>query len=142
MPTVKRLPVYWNKLVWYSLIGGSTFALDLLLYWYLKQNGINYLSAAAIAFLSSVSLNYIISRSWLFYESNRHFGTGYLYFIAIALTGAVLTVGGLKVLVESEGFDPYTGRVFVGAFVGLFTYTANYFLNFSIHTRTKEDKVV
>ncbi len=138
---MNRLPKYWNKPFWYSLIGGSTFALDLLLYWYLKQNGIYYLSAAAISFLSSVSLNYIISRAWLFNESTRHFGTGYLYFTAIALTGLALTVGGLKILVESEGFDPYIGRVFVGAFVGLFTYTTNYYLNFSI-ARTEHTKVL
>jgi putative flippase GtrA len=129
---VSRLPTYWKKLFWYSLIGGSTFALDLLIYWYLKTNGIYYLSAAAIAFLFSVTLNYIISRAWLFSESDRHYGTGYLYFITIAITGAIITVAALKFLVEKEGFDPYIGRVFVGIFVGLFNYTANYFLNFSI----------
>jgi putative flippase GtrA len=131
---VNTLSPYWKKLIGYSTIGGSTFFLDLLLYWYLKENGVYYLSAAAIAFLFSVSLNYIISRSWVFHESERHFGVGYLYFTAIAMTGALLTVGCLKVLVEREGFDPYIGRVFVGGFVGVLNYTANYFLNFSMHT--------
>jgi putative flippase GtrA len=135
---MSRLPTYWRKLLWYSLIGGSTFALDLLLYWYLKKNGIYYLSAAAIAFLFSVTLNYIISRAWLFHESTRHYGTGYLYFISIAITGAIITVAGLKFLVEQEGFDPYIGRVFVGIFVGLLNYTANYFLNFSIPESEKK----
>ena len=130
-----RIPPYWKKLFWYSLIGGSTFTLDLLLYWYLKNDGVDYLFAAAVSFLFSVSINYIISRAWLFHESERHFGTGYLYFIVIASTGAVLTVLALKHLVEHEGFDPYIGRVFVSIFVGLFNYTANYFFNFSIHKR-------
>lgn len=132
---MNTLPLYWKKLFGYSLIGGSTFFLDLLLYWYLKEHGIHYLTAAAIAFLFSVTLNYIISRSWLFTETDRHLGIGYLYFIGIATTGALLTVGFLKILVEQEGFDPYTGRIFVGAFVGLLNYTANYYLNFSIEER-------
>ena len=127
-----HISTYWKKLFWYSLIGGSTFSLDLLLYWYLKENGIYYLSAAAIAFLFSVSINYIISRAWLFTESKRHFGTGYLFFTLFATTGAVLTVGLLWVLVEREGFDPYIGRIFVSTIVGLLNYTANYYLNFRI----------
>jgi len=132
---LKHLSPYWKKLLQYSLIGGTTFFFDLLLYWYLRENGVYYLSAAAIAFLFSVSLNYIISRSWVFQESNRSFGAGYLYFILISTTGALLTVGGLKVLVEYEGFDPYMGRVFVGGFVGFLNYTVNYFINFGMRER-------
>ncbi len=132
MTVMRYISTYWKKLFWYSLIGGSTFSLDLLLYWYLKENGIHYLSAAAIAFLFSVSINYIISRAWLFTESKRHFGTGYLFFTLFATTGAALTVGLLWVLVEREGFDPYIGRVFVSTIVGLLNYTANYYLNFRI----------
>jgi putative flippase GtrA len=133
---MKSLSPYWRKLLGYTIIGGGTFILDLLLYWYLKTNGIYYLSAAAIAFLFSVSLNYILSRAWVFHESHRHFGMGYFYFLIIALTGAGLTVGILKVLVESEGFDHYIGRVFTGGLVGMFTYSANYYFNFAIHKHT------
>jgi putative flippase GtrA len=135
---INRLPPYWRKLAGYCVVGGSTFFLDLLLYWYLKTNGVYYLSAASIAFLFSVSLNYIFSRSWVFGESERHFGIGYMYFLFIACVGVGLTVGILQILVEKEGFDPYIGRVFTGALVGMFTFSANYFFNFTMQKHLKD----
>jgi putative flippase GtrA len=138
---VDRLPTYWRKLLGYSLIGGGTFALDLLLYWYLKENGIHYLSAATIAFLLSVSLNYILSRSLVFHESSRHFGTGYLYFLLITGGGWVLTIALLQFFVEQEGFGFYVGRIIAGIIVGMFNYTVNYFFNFAIQKTGKRDSI-
>ena len=114
----------------------GTFALDLLLFSYLIESDVNYLFAAIFAFLFSITLNYVFSRSWVFGESERHFGTGYLYFMVIALFGALFTAGFLYIAVSFFSLNYLSGRVAVGGIIGMFNFLANYFLNFEIHKHT------
>ncbi len=68
----------------YSSIGVSTFAGDLLLLFIFTDIfGIHYIISAGLAFLLAVSMNYSLSRRFVFVGSDRSEKSGYILFMII-----------------------------------------------------------
>ncbi|MBP6881491.1 MAG: GtrA family protein [Candidatus Pacebacteria bacterium] len=122
-----------QRFIKYSSIGISTFLLDLCLLWiFIEVLEINYLIAAGVAFLIAVSINYVLSRRYVFRDTLRSVGAGYLNFLIIAGFGLLLVVGGMYVLVEFLALTAFLARVVIAAVTGLWNYLMNLYVNFKV----------
>jgi putative flippase GtrA len=125
-----------SRFLKYSLIGGATFAFDLLLLAFLKESlGFHYLLSAAVAFAVAVSINYVISRSVVFKGTLRPFRSGYLIFAGVAGISLVAVTILMAICVEALGFDYLFARLMVACVVGLWSYLMNLFVNFKVAGR-------
>ncbi len=117
----------------YTVIGFSTFMLDLSLLWVMVSFcKIYYLHAVAASFLVAVSLNYFLSRQWVFKGSGRAPFWGYLYFLKTALAGSALTVFLMWALTAVTNGPYLVIRIAVAVLVGTGNYLANLYLNFRV----------
>ena len=117
----------------YTLVGGSTFAFDLvLLYVVTEFLGVPYYIATPGAFLVAVSINYLISRSFVFGGTERGHPVGYSVFISAALIGAAVTTFGVALLVTYAGLYFIVARVLIALLVGIGNYLFNLFFNFKV----------
>ncbi len=117
----------------YAAVGGSTFAFDLLLIWVLTEFvSVPYYVSTALGFLVAVSINYFLSRKFVFRGTNRKVHHGYLYFIAIACGGAAIVTGSVAFLVTALAFHYLVARILVACIVGVVNYLFNLHLNFKV----------
>ncbi|MEY2665637.1 MAG: hypothetical protein RLZZ480_742 [Candidatus Parcubacteria bacterium] len=120
-----------SRFAHYSLIGGGTFLLDLLLLFvFIDVFAVYYLAAAAVAFAIAVSCNYVISRRFIFSNTTRGYKTGYVNFLLIAGAGLCFVTLGMYVLVDILECSPIISRVGVAMVTGVWNYLMNLFVNF------------
>lgn len=117
----------------YASIGISTLTFDLLLIAALTQVfGVPYYISTPIGFLIAVSINYALSRHFVFRGTERPMRLGYVYFIAIALVGALTITGAVYLLVTYLGLYFLVARVLVAGVVGIANYLTNLYFNFRV----------
>jgi putative flippase GtrA len=127
------VPLRIKRFLRYAAVGVSTLLFDLALLWiFVEWLSINYLFATGFAFFIAVSVNYAISRVWVFRGSERGIGGGYVYFVQIAIVGAVATTFGTWLVVSLTGWHFLIGRVIVANIIGIWNYLMNLFLNFRV----------
>ena len=121
------------RFIKYSTVGFSTFLFDLvLLYVLIDVFDVHYLYSAGIAFLIAVSLNFIVSRKYVFKGSARSAKVSYVNFILIASIGLAMVVGGMYVLVSVLSVSYVVARVFVAGLTGIWNYLMNLYVNFKV----------
>ncbi len=117
----------------YAVCGGSTFMFDLLLLaLFINVLGWNPAFAAGLAFLIAVSINYNLSRRFVFKGSLRSIHEGYVGFLAIAGTGLLLITSGMYFLVDVLGWNYLFSRVLIAFFTGTWNYLLNLYVNFRV----------
>lgn len=117
----------------YSSVGVSTFVFDLLLLsLFVEQFKWWYLIATVVAFLLAVSLNYFISRKYVFKGTSRSVHAGYIRFISMAVIGIILVAWGMKICVGILGWNYLISRILIAAIVGMWNYLFNLFINFKV----------
>lgn len=117
----------------YALVGGSTFAFDLLILWAMTELlSIPYYVSTPLAFVIAVSLNYLLSRQHVFVGTERGFHTGYAYFIGFAFSGAFLITSFVTLLVVLFSLNYLVARVLVACVVGIANYLFNLHFNFKV----------
>lgn len=122
-----------KRFLGYSIIGVGTFLFDLyLLNIFTNQLGWYYLQAVIVAFLIAVSINYALSRYFVFKGTTRSVAKGYLYFLQIVIFGVLLTTGFVYLLVEYTPLQPIQARVYTAGIVGIFNFLMNNFFNFKV----------
>ncbi|MDB5204188.1 MAG: GtrA family protein [Candidatus Taylorbacteria bacterium] len=117
----------------YSIIGVSTFIIDLSLLWFLTDViHIYYLVSTFIAFMVGVTINYFVSRRMVFNETARNLKTGYLYFLIVVSFGIVFTLGIMYILVNYAHLSIIGSRIVTSGFIGVFNFLINDTFNFKI----------
>ncbi len=117
----------------YAAIGVSTLAFDLLLIALLTQAlGVPYYISTPIGFLIAVSINYFLSRRFVFHGTERRLHHGYAYFMGIALVGALAITGAVYLLVTYLALHYLVARVLVAGVVGMANYLINLYGNFKV----------
>ncbi len=120
----------------YSMVGTSTFALDLALLFFITDVlGVYYVFSAGLSFMVAVSINYWLAREHVFPETERALQTGYVIFFSIAGTGLLAVMGLMYLAVDVFGFGYIVSRVVIAGFVGLWTYGMNLYVNFKVADR-------
>ncbi len=117
----------------YSLVGVSTLTFDLVLLAGMTQVlHIPYYVSTPLAFLVAVSLNYVISRKFVFHGTERTLHHGYMYFILIAGVGALAITGVVYLLVTYVHMYYLLARVLIAGVVGMVNYLSNLHFNFRV----------
>lgn len=129
----RRLSTSHDRFLRYMVSGVGSFLVDLFLVWLLTEVvGMYYLYSVITAFLIAVSINYAISRDWVFKGTARGVKKGYIYFVTIMVSGLVLTAGLMWVGVELLLLHYLFARVLVSGVVGIFNYLMNLYFNFRV----------
>jgi putative flippase GtrA len=117
----------------YSVIWGSTFLIDLaLLVIFTDFLGIYYIFSAGLAFLIAVSLNYFLSRHFVFIASKRSIKVWYLFFMIITSVGLGFVMSLMYIFVDVMQFNYILSRVGIAAVVGVWNYLMNLYFNFRV----------
>jgi len=117
----------------YMIVGGSTFAFDLLLIWVMTElMGIPYYVSTFAGFVIAVSLNYFISRHFVFAGTTRQVHHGYAYFLTFAGVGALLISIAVAILTETFLLHYLVARILVACVVGTGNYLFNLYVNFKV----------
>lgn len=131
MPRITRKGAV--RLFRYSLVGGSTFAFDLLLIAGMTElMGIPYYIATPVGFLIAVSINYAISRKFVFKGTARTVHHGYAYFIGLACLTALGITGAVAFFVSAFALHYLVARTLVACVVGFGNYLLNLHFNFKV----------
>ena len=127
----------------YSSVGVGTFLFDLaMLYILTSKFGVPYYISTAVSFFVAVSINYVISRRFVFGETERSWHTGYGYFLIVVLVGLAATTGLVVLLVTYAHLYYLLARILVAGVVGMGNYLINLNYNFKvagIHSKKKTD---
>jgi putative flippase GtrA len=102
--------------------------------------GWHYLFATGIAFLTAVSINYLLSRRFVFKGTLRSVHAGYVGFLSIAALGLLWVTGLMFVCVEYLGWGYLPDRVAVAAVVGIWNYLLNLYVNFKVVGMHRENQ--
>jgi putative flippase GtrA len=121
------------RFIKYSTVGFGTFLFDLALLYVLTDiYSVHYLYAAGFAFLVAVSINFLLSRRFVFRGSARSAPVSYINFILIASIGLALVVGGMYVLVSVFSVSYVVARILVAGLTGIWNYLMNLYVNFKV----------
>jgi putative flippase GtrA len=121
------------RLLKYATVGVTTFLFDLLLlYLFTDHLGMDYILATPLAFAIAISVNYFISRRYVFTGTLRSVHTGYGIFLLIAGAGMAGVTGLMVVCVEVFRLPYLPARVLVAGIVGLWNYLMNLYVNFKV----------
>lgn len=128
-----RLPKGLYRFLRYTLVGGVTFGIDLSLLALATQLlHIPYPPAVFMAFFIGASLNYVLSRRFVFHGSQRTFWQGYINMVGVA-AGIALTTAGLTVaLTETLNLNFLLSRILVAGIIGIGNYMFNLYINFRV----------
>lgn len=122
-----------KRLFRYTIVGSATFLLDLfLLFVFIDVLQYNYIFSAGVAFLIAVSINYVVSRNYVFSGTLRETKTGYFYFVLIVLAGLLTVLGGMYILVTVLNFNYLISRLCIALTTGIWNYLMNLFVNFKV----------
>lgn len=124
---------FLRRFVQYGLVGMSTYLLDLLLIFVLRT----YFQfpdwlAVGIGFLVAVSINYVISYTWVFRGTERDKVSGYVFFLCISIAGLIMIVTSTLFLKNFFSIDLYVARTIVATFIGTCNYLINSIFNFKM----------
>lgn len=123
----------FHRFVKYTFVGITTFLFDLLLLWFFVEIlTLDYLLSAGSAFIIAVTVNYILSRRYVFRGSLRSVGIGYVNFILIAGFGLLFVIVGMYILVKFFAFSYVGARIMVAAVTGFWNYLMNLYVNFKV----------
>lgn len=120
-----------GQLVRNTIVSTFIFAVDLALLWLLVElAGMEKVLAAAVAFVIANSLHYLFGRWWIFRGTERAPVEGYVYFLANAGVGMVITLALFAAFVAMLPTYYLVGRVLVSVVSGLTVFVLNAVLNF------------
>lgn len=128
-----KAPQIITRLSRYSITGIISGTVDLILLIILVELfNIYYLLAAAVAFMATHSMAYLINSKWGFRDSTAGRIKGYYYFIFFGVVGIGLTIILLRIGVELLNIHYIIARIFVGIIVGIYNFSMNFFITFKM----------
>ena len=97
-----RQPANWVQLLKFGLVGGSGYAVNLVVFAILSQAaGAHHLLAAVGAFCVAVSNNFVLNRVWTFAARDGHAGFQAARFFAVSLVGLAFNLVLLELLISA-----------------------------------------
>ncbi|MEK7530415.1 MAG: GtrA family protein [Patescibacteria group bacterium] len=123
----------FSRFIGYSILGTSAFAIDLgLIYIFYEIAKLPYTMSVPLAFLIATSIHYTAARALVFHDTTRSISSGYLLFIGIMVTNALIITGLAYMLVEYAHVNLYIARIGVAGIIGLVSFYMNARYNFKV----------
>ena len=111
-----------KRFIKFACVGGIGFFCNLGITYGLKEVWLDYRIAMAIAFLISMTLNYVVNHNWAFRDSrlnNHNMFKGWLKYASISIPLDALAYGLAVLLRESVLAEYYYGYLIASA-IGIF----------------------
>jgi putative flippase GtrA len=110
--SLKKPITFYSQLARFLITGGLTAAIDFsLLVLFVEVFSFHYLVAGGISFVVGVSLNYFISRTWVFHGGKYCHSIEFLGFFITSSIGLVLNQIVLWVFVDSLSINYKISKV-------------------------------
>jgi putative flippase GtrA len=114
-----------------TIASAFVFGIDIALLWlFVELADLSYLPAAALAFLIAMSIHYVISRLWVFKQSDRGIASGYFYFLINTCIGLLVTLATFWALINLLDFHYLLARVGASIIAGILVFVLNGVFNF------------
>ncbi len=114
-----------------TVASSIAFALDLLILWVLVELlHVPHVVAAVIAFILPMVVFYVLSREWVFPDTDRGVASGFAYFMFNVGIGFVVMLAVFWTLLEFTGLYYLVARVAASTVSGIVIFLLNGFLNF------------
>jgi putative flippase GtrA len=114
----------WVQLAKFCTVGGSGFAVNLVVYWFaLDYVGLEYHLAATASFLIAATNNYLWNRLWTFRDQRGHLGyqglrflivSGLAYVANLLFLSAFVSMGTGKIIAQAVAIVLVTPINFLG----------------------------
>jgi dolichol-phosphate mannosyltransferase len=102
-----REPANWVQLFHFAVVGGTGYAVNLVVFSLLTElTGLNHLLAAVGAFVVAVTNNFLLNRHWTFRRqgaTEAHAGFQAARFLTVSLVGLGVNLLVLELLVSAAG---------------------------------------
>ncbi|WP_027722251.1 GtrA family protein [Maridesulfovibrio zosterae] len=132
---IKNLPSRKELLrfIRYGCVGSVTFIFDLIMLFIFTQLfDLPPVYSAGLSFIIAVSINYFISRIFVFKGTTRPLKQGYLRFMLIALGGVIIVTLGMHIMVITLKWQYIISRILIAAITGICNYSLNLYVNFRV----------
>jgi putative flippase GtrA len=107
------------------------FGIDVAILWVLVEfAGFTYLPGATVAFLIAMSIQYLISRVWVFRGTKQGVAKGYVWFLVNAGIGLVITLAVFAAFIWWVGVHYLIARLIASALAGIAVFFLNALFNF------------
>ena len=128
-----KLPKTLTRFLKYSFVGTSTFALDLVILTVLVEIfSLPSVWSAGIGFLVAISINYYLSRKYVFKGTLRGVHSGYVHFLVIGAVGLMFVMGSMYILTVLFHYNYLIVRIIIGIITGFWNYLLNLYVNFQV----------
>lgn len=126
----------------YTLVGGAAFVIDFLCLFALVQfAALHYVLAACMAYLAGMVCNYMCSIHWVFgFRRVAQWQREFAIFFSIGIAGLVLNGLLISLGVEVFRFNYLGAKLYAGALILLFNFSARKLLLFSAASLQRQDK--
>jgi putative flippase GtrA len=89
----------WLQLLKFSLVGASGYVVNLAVYAFLLERGVDFRAAAVGSFLVAVANNYTLNRQWTFRDARGNVAYQGIRFLTLACIVLATNIGLLSLLV-------------------------------------------
>jgi len=122
-----------SRLSSYSVVGFSTFLIDLSLIWvFVNLVKLSEPIALGAAFLIAFHINYLVLRLWVYRKTLEKVPRTYTYFVTLAIA-VTFIIPTMVVWFESLfGLEMFTSRILVATLLGMIGFSFNTFFNFRV----------
>jgi putative flippase GtrA len=94
----------WIQLIKFFAVGGSGYAVNLLVFWVCSHPlGLHYIASATVAFVFAVFNNFWWNRHWTFGAREGHAGFQAARFFVVSIVAFFFALGVLELLVSQAG---------------------------------------
>jgi putative flippase GtrA len=101
-----RKPANWLQLVRFGIVGGSGFAVNLVVYTLcVHALGVDYRMSSIVAWLIAVLNNFLLNRHWTFDAAAGSARLQGIRFLLVSLVAEAFSLGLLTIFVESAGME-------------------------------------
>ena len=123
---------YITRFVRYFITGGMSAIVDLGLFWVLTQYmGIYYILAALLSFCVGFTVNYLLSRYWVFGPGRRAIAHEATLVLIVSVVGLGFHIAVLWMLVEWVSFPEMLSKIIATGLVFFWNFGARQYWVFS-----------
>jgi putative flippase GtrA len=121
-----RRPATWKQLLKFGIVGGSGYAINLVVFALLADRlGIHHSIAAVGAFSVAVTNNFLWNRYWTFGPGSGTAGFQAVRFFAVSLASLAINLAVLEALVAGTEVGDLTAQAIAVALVMPFNFLGN-----------------
>lgn len=121
-----RRPASWWELLKFGLVGGSGYAINLVVFALLSAElGLHHVSAALGAFCVAVTSNFLWNRHWTFAAADGHAGFQAARFFAVSVGALLVNLVVLEALLLSTSLGALAAQAIAVAVAMPFSFLGN-----------------